>query len=89
MVVRALGIARLIRVVYGSPVTHTGGTASPALVTISEAAALLGVSVQTLRRWDQSGKFPARRHPLNSYRLYARDEVVLLCKRIADGGRAA
>jgi excisionase family DNA binding protein len=59
------------------------------LLTIAEAAKLLGVSVQTLRRWDESGKFVARRHPMNSYRMYARDEIAVLRKKIADGGRAA
>jgi len=59
------------------------------LITIAEAAKLLGVTPQTLRRWDASGKFRARRHPMNSYRMYARDEVVLLRKRIVDGGWAA
>lgn len=58
------------------------------LITIAEAAKLLGVSAPTLRRWDDSGKFPARRHPMNSYRMYARGEVERLRKRIA-AGRAA
>jgi excisionase family DNA binding protein len=58
------------------------------LITIAEAAKLLGVSVPTLRRWDESGKFPARRHPMNSYRMYARDEVERLRKKIV-AGRAA
>lgn len=58
------------------------------LITIAEAAKLLGVSVPTLRRWDESRKFPARRHPMNSYRMYARDEVERLRKKIV-AGRAA
>ncbi|WP_437796416.1 helix-turn-helix domain-containing protein [Sorangium sp. So ce693] len=32
------------------------------LITIAEAAKLLGMSLPTMRRWDESGKFPARRH---------------------------
>ncbi|MGA3123700.1 MAG: MerR family DNA-binding transcriptional regulator [Polyangiaceae bacterium] len=58
------------------------------LLTIAEAAKLLGVSMPTLRRWDDSGKFPARRHPLNSYRQYALDDVMKLRKRIVLGARA-
>ncbi len=44
--------------------------AQPELVTIKEAADLLGVAEITLRRWDEAGKFKARRHPINGYRLY-------------------
>ena len=59
------------------------------LITIAEAARLLGVSLPTLRRWDESGKFPARRHPINSYRMYLRDDVSKLRKKIVEGERAA
>jgi excisionase family DNA binding protein len=45
------------------------------VVTIKEAAAVLGVSEVTLRRWDEAGKFKARRHPINGYRLYSRASV--------------
>lgn len=55
------------------------------LVTIAEAAALLGVSLPTLRRWDAAGKFEARRHPINGYRLYRRTEVERLQQAIAGG----
>jgi excisionase family DNA binding protein len=63
---------------------------SPAdLLTIAEAAQLLGVSLVTMRRWDASGKFRARRHPINGYRMYVRDEVMRLRKKIVQGARAA
>ncbi len=52
------------------------------LLTIREAAILLGVSLPTLRRWDESGKFRARRHPINGYRMYARREVLRLRDQI-------
>ena len=55
------------------------------LLTISEAAELLGVSLPTLRRWDDAGKFKARRHPINGYRLYKRSEVIRLRKSIERG----
>jgi excisionase family DNA binding protein len=32
-------------------------------VAISEAARILGVSISTLRRWDEEGRFPAERTP--------------------------
>ena len=59
------------------------------LITIAEAAGLLGVSLPTLRRWDSSGKFRARRHPMNGYRMYAKDDVMRLRKKIVEGERAA
>jgi excisionase family DNA binding protein len=59
------------------------------LITIAEAAELLGVSLITLRRWDASGKFKARRHPINSYRMYRRQDVLRLRKRIVQGESAA
>jgi excisionase family DNA binding protein len=48
------------------------------LLTIREVAHLLGVSLPTLRRWDAKGKFRARRHPINGYRMYSRREVLRL-----------
>lgn len=59
------------------------------MITIAEAAELLAVSLPTLRRWDASGKFPARRHPISGYRLYVRDEVMRLRKKIVGGKKAA
>ena len=57
----------------------------PELLTIKAAAEELGVTEQTLRRWDKAGKLPARRHPLNGYRLYPRQQVLELKKRIYEG----
>jgi DNA-binding transcriptional MerR regulator len=53
------------------------------LLTIKDAAALLGVCEMTLRRWDKAGKFKARRHPINGYRMYSRAEVVSLRRKIS------
>ena len=55
---------------------------APDLITIKGAAEVLGVSEQTLRRWDKAGKLHARRHPMNGYRLYTRDQVLDLRRRI-------
>lgn len=62
--------------------------ARPKLLTIKRAAEILGVAEVTLRRWDALGKFKAKRHPMNSYRLYAERDVIRLRDRI-DSGRAA
>lgn len=40
------------------------------LFTIGEAADYLGISIQTLRRWDASGKLKSNRHPGSKYRYY-------------------
>ncbi len=58
------------------------------IITIKQVAHLLGVSEPTLRRWDEAGKFPARRHPINGYRLYDRATVLKLRRKIW-GSRAA
>ena len=40
------------------------------LLSVKEAAAMLGVTPLTLRNWDKNGKLQAMRHPLNNYRVY-------------------
>jgi excisionase family DNA binding protein len=44
-------------------------------ITIKEAAKILGVSALTLRNWDNSGRFPAGRHPISNYRVYKIDDI--------------
>lgn len=51
-------------------------------ITVTHAAELLGVSALTLRRWDRNGKLVSRRHPLNRYRLYDRQELSRLLRKI-------
>lgn len=60
----------------------------PDVITIKEAAEILGVSEMTLRRWDRAGKFSPHRHPVNGYRCYKRAAVLKLRKQI-ETGRAA
>ena len=47
---------------------------------IKEAATYLGVSPNTLRNWGRGGKLAERRHPINGYRLYDKDELDQLLK---------
>ncbi|TAL50375.1 helix-turn-helix domain-containing protein [Patescibacteria group bacterium] len=44
-------------------------------LSIREAAEYLGVSVNTLRRWDESGKLKPVRNPANDYRMYRRSDL--------------
>ena len=47
------------------------------VITISEAAEILGVSIDTLRRWDKSGKLSPVKTSDAGYRLYYRSQVEL------------
>lgn len=51
-------------------------------LTISEAARVLGVTSQTLRNWDSDGKLIALRHPLNSYRLYKKQDLIKVLDKL-------
>lgn len=54
-------------------------------LSVSEAAAMLGVSPSTLRNWDRRGKLKAVRHPMNQYRLYRRHEVEQILFKLEQG----
>ena len=51
-------------------------------LTIRQAAEILGVNTETLRRWDKSGKFPSSRNPINNYRVYQIDQVHQFVKEL-------
>lgn len=50
------------------------------LITIREAAELLGVHPETLRRWDNEGKLKAVRFGEFGHRKYNREEIEKLLK---------
>lgn len=52
-------------------------------LTVSEAAAVLGVATATLRHWDRTGKLTAVRHPINGYRLYRRSDLDALLRQLS------
>ncbi len=52
------------------------------LITIKNAAKILGVTPLTLRNWDNSGKFCASRHPINNYRVYKLEDIEKLLMEI-------
>lgn len=46
-----------------------------------EAASMLGVYKRTLFNWEEAGKIPkAKRDPMNNYRYYTKEDIVLLKK---------
>ncbi len=55
------------------------------LITIQDAAKILGVNPETLRRWDRKGKYAAKRHPINGYRLYNEKDINALMGKIQKG----
>ena len=44
-------------------------------LSVGQAAEYLGVSKDTLRRWDRSGKLTAHRHPVTHFRLYLKEDL--------------
>ena len=52
-------------------------------MTVKEAAAFLGVSPKTLRNWDRTNKLKPVRHPLNQYRLYRRQDLEVLLRKLS------
>jgi site-specific DNA-methyltransferase (adenine-specific) len=60
---------------------------SPKYLTISQAAKFLRVSPLTLRNWDRAGKLKAYRHPINNYRLYREDQILLLLRKVEQNRR--
>jgi len=43
--------------------------------SLSEVADVMGVSKETLRRWDKNGKLKSVRHPVNNYRVYTPESL--------------
>ncbi len=51
-------------------------------VKTAEAAEILGVAQNTLRKWAAQGKIPMRRNPANGYRLFKRKDLERFLKRV-------
>ncbi len=49
------------------------------LISIGETSELLGVSIDTLRRWDKSGRFPAEKSD-GGHRVYSKAKVEIYLK---------
>ena len=44
-------------------------------VTIKSASEIIGVSIETLRNWDKTGKLSSKRDGKNGYRLYSISQI--------------
>jgi site-specific DNA-methyltransferase (adenine-specific) len=51
-------------------------------IKVGEAAKILGVSSETLRRWDKTKKFESVRHPINNYRVYPENAVLEMVEEL-------
>ena len=51
-------------------------------INVGKVAKMIGVSTETLRRWDKSGKFESIRHPINNYRVYTETNVLALVEEL-------
>ena len=49
----------------------------------AEAAEILGVAQNTLRKWASKGDIPMRRNPANGYRLFQRSDLEAFLKKAA------
>ena len=51
-------------------------------VKTAEAAKILGVAQNTLRKWAEEGQIPVRRNPANGYRLFKRSDLEKFLKQL-------
>ena len=51
-------------------------------VKTAEAADILGVSQNTLRKWAASGAIPMHRNPANGYRLFKRQDLLKFLNKV-------
>ena len=58
-------------------------------VKIAEAAEILGVAQNTLRKWAERGDIPMRRNPVNGYRLFLREDLEKFLRDMAEAVRPA
>jgi len=47
------------------------------IYSLDQVSHMLSVNKETLRRWDKSEKLIAKRHPMNGYRFYTKDQFKL------------
>ena len=51
-------------------------------VGVKEAGEILGVAPNTVRAWGAARKIPEYRHPVNNYRMYKREELENVLKKL-------
>jgi len=71
-----------VQAVSTLPGSQSMKTKDDEYVRIKQAASMLGLSPNTVRRWGAWGKIPEFRHPVNSYRLYRRSDLEKLIAQV-------
>ncbi len=54
------------------------------LMKVGEAAEFCGVTAETLRNWDRSGKLVACRNPVTGYRYYRQQDLEKFLKKVIE-----
>jgi excisionase family DNA binding protein len=54
----------------------------------AEAAQILGVAQNTLRKWAEQGDIPVHRSPANGYRLFKREDLMRFLKKIDQSSKS-
>lgn len=57
-------------------------------VKTAEAAQILGVAQNTLRKWAAQGDIPVHRNPANGYRLFKREDLMRFLKKIDQSSKS-
>lgn len=57
-------------------------------VKTAEAAQILGVAQNTLRKWAEQGEIPVHRNPANGYRLFKREDLMRFLKKIDQSSKS-
>ena len=55
-------------------------------VMTAEAAKILGVAQNTIRKWAARGKIPMHRNPANGYRLFKRSDLEKFLRAVEASG---
>lgn len=55
---------------------------------VGQAAEFLGVTPETMRNWDRSGRLVALRHPVTGYRYYEQGDLEKFLKEIVTERKA-
>ena len=53
------------------------------MLTVKQAAEMLGVAPNTVRAWGAAGKLPEYRNPMNNYRLYKPSDLRSILQQLS------
>ncbi len=53
-------------------------------ISPKDAYTILGITHTQLRGWEKKGKLTAVRHPMNNFRMYKREEIEEIAKKLQE-----